>query len=374
MTDPIGAKRLGPIGPSRERGRGLHLMTALALLPDGTPVGPCGQARWVRPTTIKKKLSKTQREQLPVEDKETRHWLDVIAEAKGVFSREAPSTRLWFQLDRGGDASAVWQQAREAGADVTIRAAQDRLLEGTVNGKSVRLWDYLSHQTPCASYVIEVPQGAQRAARRAVMQVQHTPVTLSLFIRRRKDPSSISLWAVRAIEVGTTPDGERPIEWVLLTTVCVNTMDQAHEVLMAYTLRWRIEEFHKILKSGACRVEETQLGDVEHIERWVVLHTSVAARLLRLTYLARNRPELPATVELSRAEIRATIALREPRGVRELDVPPIGQVVTWIAELGGYTGKSSGGPPGAIVIARGLREIRPVAELIERRSRRRLEK
>ena len=72
----------------------------------------------------------------------------------------------------------------------------------------------------------------------------------------------------------------------------------------------------------------------------------------------------------SRAEIRATIALREPEGVRANALSPIGQVVMWIAELGGYTGKSSGGPPGLIVIARGLNEIRPVARLIERRSRR----
>ena len=112
------------------------------------------------------------------------------------------------------------------------------------------------------------------------------------------------------------------------------------------------------------------MGDLEHIERWVVLHTSVAMRLLRLTYLARHAPELPATAELSRAEIRATIALHEPEGVRANALPPIGRVVMWLAKLGGYTGKSSGGPPGFIVIARGLNEIRPVARLIERRSRR----
>ena len=92
-------------------------------------------------------------------------------------------------------------------------------------------------------------------------------------------------------------------------------------------------------------------------------------RLVRLTYLARNSPGLLATVELTRAEIRATIALRQPRGVSERDVPPIGDVVRWIADLGGYTGRSSGGPPGFIVIARGLNEIRPVARLMERRCR-----
>ena len=373
LTDPIGTKRLGPIGRSLERGRGLEVMTALALLPDGTPLGPCGQARWVRPTKPKKKLSKKAREKLPVEEKETRYWLDVMDEACETFAREAPATRLWFQLDRGADAWPVLLQAVDGRADVTIRAAQDRLLEGTVDGHSRRLWDFLSQQEPSASYVIDVPPGPNRTARRAVLQLQHTPVTLTLFERGRTRPTSVSLWAVRTVEVGTTPSGEKPIEWMLLTTVRVETSQDAYQVVIAYSLRWRIEEFHKALKSSGCRVEESQLGDLDHIERWVVLHTSVAMRLVRLTYLARNAPELPATVELSRAEIRATIALREPRGVRERDVPPIGDVVRWIADLGGYTGKSSGGPPGVLVIARGLREIRPVAQLIERRSRRRVE-
>ena len=157
---------------------------------------------------------------------------------------------------------------------------------------------------------------------------------------------------------------------MLLTTVAVHSSQDAYQVVLAYALRWRIEEFQKALKSGACRIEESQLRDRDPIERWLVLHTAVAMRLLRLTYLARNSPGLPATVELTRAEIRATIALRQPRGVSERDVPPIGDVVRWIADLGGYTGKSSGGPPGFIVIARGLNEIRPVARRMERRSRR----
>jgi hypothetical protein len=370
LRDPVGARRLGAIGNLRSGGRGMQVMTALAVLCDGTPVGPCGQARWVRRVTRRPKLSRRARERLPVEDKETGYWIEVMAQARAVFAKEAPGTRLWFQLDRGADAWPVLLEAAQGAADVTVRAAQDRVLEGTIAGQRTRLWDSLSRQEPSASYVVQVPTGPGRAARQAVMQLQHTAVTLGLSQRRGTIPSTVSLWAVRAIECATTPRGERPLEWLLLTTVAVQGGADAQQVLYAYTLRWRTEEFHKILKSGACRVEETQLGDREHIERWVVLHTSVALRLLRLTYLARHQGDLPASVELTPAEIRATVELRAPRGVRKTDRLAIGQVVTWIAELGGYTGKSSGGPPGAIVIARGLREVRPVAHLIERRSRR----
>ena len=119
----------------------MELMTAMAVLPDGTPVGPCGQSRWVRPTGPKKKLSKKAREKWPVEDKETRFWLNVMAQAREVFTAEAPATRLWLQLDRGADAWPVLLQAVDGSADVTIRAAQDRLLEGTIDGRSTRLWE-----------------------------------------------------------------------------------------------------------------------------------------------------------------------------------------------------------------------------------------
>ena len=141
------------------------------------------------------------------------------------------------------------------------------MLEGAVCGKPTRLWRFLSEQEPCASYVIEVPPGPHRTGRTAVMQLQYTPVTLSLFDRRRKGPIAASLWAVRAIEIGTAPTGERPIEWMLLTTVAVHSSQDAYQVVLAYALRWRIEEFHKALKSGGCRIEESQLRDRDPIER-----------------------------------------------------------------------------------------------------------
>ena len=87
-------------------------------------------------------------------------------------------------------------------------------------------------------------------------------------------------------------------------------------------------------------------------------------RIQRLTYIARVTPEVPATVELAPVEIEATILLRKPKGVKRKDIPTLGQAVRWIADLGGYTGKSSGGPPGAIVLIRGLLRIEPIVMVL----------
>jgi hypothetical protein len=87
-------------------------------------------------------------------------------------------------------------------------------------------------------------------------------------------------------------------------------------------------------------------------------------RIQRGGYLSRQDPELPANTEFSRAQIDAVILLRKPKGVRCGALPSVGAVARWIADLGGYTGKSSGGPFGQKVLARGLHYIAPVSLLI----------
>ena len=91
---------------------------------------------------------------------------------------------------------------------------------------------------------------------------------------------------------------------------------------------------------------------------------SVATRISRLTYLAREKPEQPSETEFSQDEIDATILLRRPPTWKPGQKPTLGRLVGWIAELGGYTGKSSGGPPGATVIGLGLERVKTAAELL----------
>lgn len=193
------------------------------------------------------------------------------------------------------------------------------------------------------------------------MEVRAGQVTLDMVDDRSKRRYRATLWAVLAREVNA-PSDKHAIEWLLLTTYPVHTFEDAKLVIRGYAQRWRIEKFHRIWKTGACNVEDTQLRQVEHIERWATILASVAIRILRLTYLARTQPTLPATVELTHHEIDAIIALNKPKGYRRGQIPTIADAVFWLAQVGSYTGRSSGGPPGAIVIARGLKRIEPLAE------------
>jgi hypothetical protein len=164
------------------------------------------------------------------------------------------------------------------------------------------------------------------------------------------------------------PAGLDRIEWLLLTNHPVARFDEAHQVVQGYMQRWRIEDFHKTWKTGACNVEHTQLRESERVIRWATLLSAVAARVERLKHLSRTEPDMPASVEFLDHEIEALVLLHTRRKKRNEivpDQPTIGQATLWIAQLGGYTGKSSGGPPGAITLARGLERLQPAAELLQ---------
>jgi hypothetical protein len=360
ITDEDGDKRLGLVGARRLNATGLQVMSAIGVAPDGTPLGVLGQCYWAR--TQRSTVKNEKKDTRPVAEKETRYWMQTMEATRSAFRQAGSPTRPWFQLDRGGDAGAVLRDAQLSDDSwVTVRAEYDRRLVS--DGARDYLWQRIEVQEPCGAYSLPIPGTSERQARTAHMLLRYASVELDVVIPG-VGKAPVRMWAVLAVEEGTTPAGEEPLEWMLLTTYPVLSASDAELVVFGYSARWRIEQFHRMWKSGACRVEQTQLRDIDHIIRWATILASVAMRLLRLTYLGRSKPELPATEELSTAEVEATILLCKPKGVSRGTIPTIADAVRWIADLGGYTGKSSGGPPGALVIARGLQQIQPVARLI----------
>jgi len=360
ITDGTGTKGLGLVGAREKRSTGVQVMNAIAVAPDGTPLGLCAQEYWVRKQRSTRKSTK--KDTRPVADKETRYWLKIMDVTRKRFAADAPSTRPWFQLDRGADAGVVMCDAiwSSASSWVTIRAAYDRRLADADGG---HLWERLEAEAPAASYILDVPGGEHRAARQACMSLRYAFVDIGVSIPGHGS-AKVPMWAVLAREEGTAPEDESPLEWMLLTTHPVANAEDARLVVYGYSLRWRVEQFHKTWKTGACNVEETQLRERDRILVWSTILASVAMRIQRLTYIARVTPDVPATVELAPVEIEATILLRKPKGVQRKDIPTLGQAVRWIADVGGYTGKSSGGPPGVSVLIRGLFRIEAIVQVL----------
>jgi len=355
-------KGLGIIGSRRVGATGLKVMSAIGVAADGTPLGLCGQKYWTRRGRVRRRGRKDMRK---LKSKETQHWLDVMDRVGKVFDEHGSGTVPWFQLDRGGDAWPVLLMAQERDLCVTIRAAKNRRLWGDARNPRKYLWEELG-RSPVRGYQhLRVSAAPNRQERVAKIATRFAEVTLDLHDAKDRNRKPGRFYAVMAREEGTAPGGERPIEWLLLTTRQIRDVADARAVIDGYAQRWVIEEFHRTWKSGACNVETTQLRACDHILRWATILAAVATRIQRLTKLARTEPELPATVELSRAEIDAIIITKKKSKYRQGETPTIAEAVTWVAEIGGYTGKSSGGPPGATVISRGLNRIQLLAEYLE---------
>jgi hypothetical protein len=261
---------------------------------------------------------------------------------------------------------------REAGLGehwFTIRACRKRRVL-LPDGAKAYLWPLLAQQPVKTTYALEVRATGRRKARIASMIVRACKVTLDVRDKRTGRRSTIDVNVVQAMERGTTPVGEAPIQWTLLTNRPIEITKDITNVIAGYSMRWRIEELHRTWKSGACSVEDNQLRSASATIKWATILMGVAARIERIKQLSREQPDLPATDEFSPAEIKAAALLYLGKAakakLRPVVTPTVAEVTLWIAYVGGYTGKtSSGGPPGSITLSRGLKSVRVAAQAIE---------
>jgi hypothetical protein len=381
IVDRKKTKGFGIVGNVSKSGRGLKVVTAYALQPDGTPVGVLDQQWWLRGTTNKDRAWRRRR---TTEQKETRYFNQAIEQSVRRLDERAAGSRAWFLLDRESDRRATLELVQGLSQHwFTIRANYNRRILSRAersgplhhrrifrNAKRRRFVDDALGRTKVQGHLhLAAPAGPNRQSRRAVLSVR--VVAPYVWMYTQKGPASVAqMTLVEAREIRTTPRGEEPLHWRLWTNYPVKTFDDAKLVVENYAKRWRIEDFHKTWKTGACNVEDCQLRSAEAATKWATLMASVAARIERLKHRSRTEPSLPASVELSEHEIQALIFFkRKYKKKTETipdDMPTLSQAVTWLAEIGGYTGpRVSGGPPGSITIRRGLEHILPGALILE---------
>jgi len=357
------AKDFGSIGARDKGARGLKVVHAYAVGSDGTPIGFVDQQWWTRSD----KTRRADCHKRLLGDKETRHWVNAIDNTAKAFA--ATAARPWFQLDREGDRYNTLKALARTGALFTVRSTYDR--RGRAGERELRLRQAVSKGRIRGEHRVEVRRGSlQKHPRTASLVVRTTTIVLHMSEAPTGESFELEVNVVDACEVGPIPRGAERIHWRLLTNHPIDSNDEVAAVLYAYTLRWRIEDLHRTWKSGACQVERMQLRSASHATRWAILLVANAARIERIKHLARNTPERPASDEFTDAEIKATRLMKRKYKKRTETIsdamPSVGQMVLWLAELGGYTGpKSSGGPPGSITIKRGLDFILPAAAMLE---------
>ncbi len=351
-----GCDGLGRI--SRNKGgagtRGLHLHSTLAVGGDGVPLGVVGMEFDALPFGKVKRAAN-------VLDRRTGRWLRGLRDSAAIAG-ELDGVRVVAVMDREADAFDLFAEYRALGRRslaLLVRARHDRSL----GRGQPKLFETMASAPEIGRASIEIGRlsernstGGQsafggRVARKAVLALRMMTVELPPPVREkaRFGPDPVTMGAIHAGEVDP-PDGTRPVCWRLLTTLDVGSAGKAREILRLHALRWRVEDWHRILKSG-CKVETTAHQNRQRLERAVVINAVIAWRIAALTQLARTEPQQPVDNAFSKIEIGL---LSDFAATRRM-VPPtdLGAAFRLVATMGGYLDRKNDGPPGAEVIWNG---------------------
>jgi len=351
---------LGPVNGTEAKGMCLH--TTLAVSLEGLPLGVLDLQWWAREPRETSKSRKHYQER-PIEEKESAKWLRGIAAARSAQARNLmphEECRLIHVFDREGDIHQVFEEILKSDTDgAVIRSVQNRNVKGGKAHGKVRAAPIL------AAYEIQPPRSQGQSARPpARVEVRACPMTLappqSHGPRRPLDLTLVEVWEP------APPEGvKEPLHWLLWTTEEVTSAAQALRIVDIYKLRWRIEDYHAVLKCG-CGIEELRFETAQRTAKAIFLYAPVAVRILQLRDLSRTQPDICCTNVLSDTQWRALWTHINQRPPAAHEPPPtLAQATRWIGSIGGHLGRKGDGTPGMRSLWRGWRDLSIMAELFQ---------
>jgi hypothetical protein len=321
----------------------------MAFTPEGLALGLIDVQCWARdPKEFGKRATRHNR---PIEQKESYKWLKSVRAAARVQST-CPHTTVVSVGDREADIFELFDFVRTLphAPQLLIRAKENRALTED-HGK---LWEHLARQ-PIAGYQdLQVPRRNNRPARIAKMAISYARVELKA-PQRKARLKPVMLWAVWAREI-EAPENIEPLQWMLLTTCEVNRFEQALEKIAWYVARWGIEVYHRTLKSG-CQIETRQLGSADRIEACLAIDMVVAWRIVHLTQLGREHPDVPCTVYFTDAEWKALLTYTNRSALLPNEPPTLRVATRLVASLGGFLGRKCDREPGTQTLWLGLQRL-----------------
>jgi hypothetical protein len=375
---------VGPLTDETRVGAFLHVMHAFAR--NGTALGTVHAETWTRAfshtpveerrTPAYRAAKKQAQKEKPIWEKESFRWVEFLTNAHAV-ARATPDTHVICVADSEADIFEMFEAGqlptKGPRADWIVRACQDRALQKPEHNAPDE--ELQSHQEASLltarvaatesryTAVLNVRGRKQkikcdkrgrrqpRESRVATVEVRATRVTLRPPPRPDGQLSPLTLNAVLVREVNPPPKDE-PVEWLLLTSLPIDTAEQVREVIACYSLRWMIEIFFRTLKSG-CRVEERRFEKLPRLLNCLTIYLIVAWRTLYVCHLARSCPDVSCEVVFEPAEWKSVYRVihREPP---PLEPPKLKEMVRLVAQLGGYVNKPDADDPGPQTVWLGL--------------------
>ena len=329
--------------------RGILMHSSLAVTLEGLPLGLASIKFWTRKNfkgcnALKRKINPTR---VPIEEKESYRWLENLRQSTRFLG--APE-RCVHIGDRESDIYELFCAAREEGTHFLVRTCVNRLAgdgDHTVAEEMEATRVKGTHRLQ-----LKTREGE---ASEAVLNIKYRRVQVLPPIGKKDRYPQLALSVIYAKESGK-PKGRDPVDWKLITNLPVDSLSDAIEKLSWYSLRWKIEVFHKILKSG-CKAEESKLRTSERLVNLISIFCIVSWRIFWMTMINRTAPQAPPTIALTQEEcvILDTLVKSTPnnnRGTRALS-----DYIRKLAQIGGYLARRSDPPPGNTVIWRGMSRL-----------------
>lgn len=337
---------LGPIGTGTiRRGVYLHLLTAFT--PDGTPLGTLWNKLIIREdeTPEEKAIKKKNRAKTPIEEKESYRWLEGYRQTTQAAKDES-HTYICIG-DSESDIFELFVEPRVTNSHLLVRACHERKTTATDEAGEVtriRTAAYAAQMIATKTLHVRarpaaVPQAQgkrdrARSAREAFLEIRKVSLRIQPpdLLQQKYDSVEVN---VVLVSESSPPLGETPIEWILLTTLPIDTLEDALRVIEYYECRWMIEIFFKTLKSG-CKVESLQFEETSRLEPCLGVYLIVAWRVLFICRLGRSHPEWSCEILFDESEWKSTFRIMYPKKRLPPKPPNLDFMLRLIGELGGW--------------------------------------
>lgn len=338
--------------PKQYTVRGVLMHSTLALTMEGLPLGLAATKFWTRKQfkgcdALKRKTNPTR---VPIEEKESFRWLENLRQSTLLASNPQDCVHIG---DRESDIFELFSLADELGTNFLVRTCVDRLAQdaGTTVAAEMK-------KAPVKGRHHIHGRNKLGETYEAELDIKFEQLQVLPPEGKWKDYTDLTLTVIHATERGK-PRGRERIEWKLLTNLPVKTLQEAIEKLDWYALRWKIEMFHKILKSG-CKAEDSKLRSSERLANLIALFCIIGWRIFWFTMLNRAEPELAPAAALEPTELRLLDVLVKDKSGKTGGKPTIANYMLKIARLGGYLNRASDPPPGNMVMWRGMSKLNDI--------------
>jgi Transposase DNA-binding/Transposase DDE domain len=329
---------------------GLLMHSSLVLTTEGLPLGIAAVKFWTRKrfkgcNALKKKINPTR---VPIEKKESIRWLENLKQATTLLNEPERCVHIG---DRGSDIYELFCVAQEAETHFLVRTCVDRLAEdgtraisqemGTPQSKTLHRVEVRDKQGHCTPVTLEIRWRRIRVFPPIGKQKQYPELTLTVIYAQELE----------------TPKDRELIDWKFLTDLPMRSRAEAIQKLVWYSSRWKVETYHKILKSD-CKAEASRLRTANRLVNLIAVFSILSWRLFWTTVLNRAHSRLPANHVFSKTERQLLDHLIPDRPLdRARKKISLSFYITKLVRLGGYLARADDPPPGNKVMWRGLSRL-----------------